>query len=137
MPFIATGLATLLLLEGGQSKLHVWSVICWVLDLCINISATTALAGRLWWLGRSTMDDSPISIWLCRGVNLHIRTIYTVIESGAIYTVAITVTAGLALARSEAAWIFAGLVMQLSVGLFLSMTTLLLTYNEYRSRRHY
>lgn len=83
------------------------------------------------------MDDSPISIWLCRGVNLHIRTIYTVIESGAIYTVAITVTAGLALARSEAAWIFAGLVMQLSVGLFLSMTTLLLTYNEYRSRRHY
>ncbi|KAI9573429.1 hypothetical protein HD554DRAFT_2035247 [Boletus coccyginus] len=50
-----------------------------VLDTTLNVSVTTAIAGRLWWMGRTT---APLT---STRTNRYTLSIYVVIESGAIF----------------------------------------------------
>ncbi|KAI9573419.1 hypothetical protein HD554DRAFT_2167032 [Boletus coccyginus] len=51
----------------------------WVLDITLNISVTVAIAGRLWWKGRTTASLTPTRN------NRYALSVYATIESGAIF----------------------------------------------------
>ncbi|KAI9573415.1 hypothetical protein HD554DRAFT_868543 [Boletus coccyginus] len=55
-------------------------ISAWVLGIAVNVSVTTAIAGRLWWMGRKTAPLTPT------GTNRYALSIYATIESGAIFT---------------------------------------------------
>ncbi|KII83808.1 hypothetical protein PLICRDRAFT_442485 [Plicaturopsis crispa FD-325 SS-3] len=58
----------------------------WSLDLAINVGITLAIAGRLWYMGRSVAR--AMSSHLPRPPNKYDSAIFTVIESGALFTTA-------------------------------------------------
>ncbi|KAI9457512.1 hypothetical protein HD554DRAFT_1774613 [Boletus coccyginus] len=57
----------------------------WVLDITLNVSITTAIAGRLWWMGRTTSSLTS------RRTNRYAFPIYVIVECGAIFTGANTI----------------------------------------------
>ncbi|KAI9573367.1 hypothetical protein HD554DRAFT_2310610 [Boletus coccyginus] len=55
-------------------------ISAWVLDITLNVSVTMAIAGRLWWMGRTTASLTPTRN------NRYALSVYATIESGAIFT---------------------------------------------------
>ncbi|KAI9573456.1 hypothetical protein HD554DRAFT_2210689, partial [Boletus coccyginus] len=54
-------------------------VSAWVLDITLNVSITIAIAGRLWWMGRT------IASLTSTRSNRYAFSIYVIVESGAIF----------------------------------------------------
>ena len=52
----------------------------WILDITLNVSVTTAIAGRLWWMGRKTPSLTS------RQTNRYAFPIYVIVECGATFT---------------------------------------------------
>ncbi|KAI9573362.1 hypothetical protein HD554DRAFT_861945 [Boletus coccyginus] len=50
----------------------------WVLDITLNVSVTMAIAGRLWWIGRTAASMTR--------TNRYALSVYATVESGAIFT---------------------------------------------------
>ncbi|KAI9573477.1 hypothetical protein HD554DRAFT_2310684 [Boletus coccyginus] len=55
------------------------AISAWVLDITLNVSVTVAIAGRLWWMGRTMASLTSTQ------TNRFALSIYVVIESGAIF----------------------------------------------------
>jgi len=55
-------------------------ISAWVLNITLNISVTIAIAGRLWWIGRTIASLTSIR------TNQYAFSIHVVVESGAIFT---------------------------------------------------
>lgn len=55
-----------------------WGLAAWSLDLILNISVTAAIAGKIWWQGRQTVN--------ARGHNAYLGVAYTMLESGGLFT---------------------------------------------------
>jgi len=56
------------------------SLSAWVLDITLNVSVTMAIAGRLWWMGRTASSLTS------RRTNRYAFPIYVIVECGAILT---------------------------------------------------
>jgi len=54
-------------------------ISAWVLDIALNVSVTMAIAGRLWWMGRTTASITPTR------TNRYALSVYATVESGAIF----------------------------------------------------
>ena len=54
-------------------------ISAWVLDITLNVSVTMAIAGRLWWMGRTTASITPTR------TNRYALSVYATVESGAIF----------------------------------------------------
>ena len=55
-----------------------WGLASWSLDLIINIVVTCLIAGKIWWAGRGTVG--------ARGHNAYLGVVYTILESGGLFT---------------------------------------------------
>lgn len=60
-------------------------IATWVLDMILNVPATVAIAGRLWWMGRGVASLTATR------TNRYASSMYIVVESGAISAVTGTV----------------------------------------------
>ncbi|EMD33936.1 hypothetical protein CERSUDRAFT_97861 [Gelatoporia subvermispora B] len=94
------------------STLRDLGLISWSLDITVNVTVTTAIAGRLWYMGKK------LSIASSSGT--HIQSTYgtamiTMIESGALYAAVTIVLLGLYVSKNPAALVAIDDATQLAV----------------------
>ncbi|KAI9573361.1 hypothetical protein HD554DRAFT_861832 [Boletus coccyginus] len=70
-------------------------ISAWVLDITLNVSVTMAIAGRLWWMGRTAASMTPTR------TNRYALSVYATIESGAIFTGASIISLALYISNSS------------------------------------
>ncbi|KAI0644222.1 hypothetical protein C8Q79DRAFT_134666 [Trametes meyenii] len=77
----ASALYTLVKVFDGTSVedpgIRPWGILNWSLHLIINIGVTAAIAAKIWWQGRLTID--------VRGHNAYAGVAYTIMESGGLF----------------------------------------------------
>lgn len=71
----------------------------WALDLVVNISVTFVIIGRLWYMGKR-VAAAGVRIRQRRRLNVYLPSIFTLIESGALNTLATVLLLGLYVSNS-------------------------------------
>ena len=84
-------------------------ISAWVLDMILALSVTVAIAGRLWWVGRTVASLTATR------TNRYVSSIYVVVESAAVFAATTVVMLVLYVRNSPASLAGLDVASQLAV----------------------